>query len=147
MKEEFFGLLCGCTLLPAFLHAQTERPNIVIVLADDLGWGDVGFHGSEIKTPSLDALVGEGVELERFYTSPISTPTRAGLMTGRYPNRFGVRSAVIPPWREDGLDENEETMADMLARNGYKNRAIIGKWHLGHTKKVHYPMNRLLPMQ
>ena len=63
-------------------------------------------------------------------------------MTGRYPNRFGVRSAVIPPWREDGLDENEETMADMLARNGYKNRAIIGKWHLGHTKKVHYPMNR-----
>ena len=75
-------------LLPAFLHAQTERPNIVIVLADDLGWGDVGFHGSEIKTPCLDALVGEGVELERFYTSPISTPTRAGLMTGRYPNRF-----------------------------------------------------------
>lgn len=97
MKREFFGLLCGCTLLPAFLHAQTERPNIVIVLADDLGWGDVGFHGSEIKTPCLDALVGEGVELERFYTSPISTPTRAGLMTGRYPNRFGVRSAVIPP--------------------------------------------------
>lgn len=142
MKKEFFGLLCGCTLLPAFLHAQTERPNIVIVLADDLGWGDVGFHGSEIKTPCLDALVGEGVELERFYTSPISTPTRAGLMTGRYPNRFGVRSAVIPPWRENGLDENEETMADMLARNGYKNRAIIGKWHLGHTKKVHYPMNR-----
>lgn len=142
MKKEFFGLLCGCTLLPAFLHAQTERPNIVIVLADDLGWGDVGFHGSEIKTPCLDALVGEGVELERFYTSPISTPTRAGLMTGRYPNRFGVRSAVIPPWREDGLDENEETMADMLARNGYKNRAIIGKWHLGHTKKVYYPMNR-----
>ena len=142
MKKEFFGLLCGCTLLPAFLHAQTERPNIVIVFADDLGWGDVGFHGSEIKTPCLDALVGEGVELERFYTSPISTPTRAGLMTGRYPNRFGVRSAVIPPWREDGLDENEETMADMLARNGYKNRAIIGKWHLGHTKKVHYPMNR-----
>ena len=142
MKKEFFGLLCGCTLLPAFLHEQTERPNIVIVLADDLGWGDVGFHGSEIKTPCLDALVGEGVELERFYTSPISTPTRAGLMTGRYPNRFGVRSAVIPPWREDGLDENEETMADMLAHNGYKNRAIIGKWHLGHTKKVHYPMNR-----
>ncbi len=60
MKKEFFGLLCGCTLLPAFLHAQTERPNIVIVLADDLGWGDVGFHGSEIKTPCLDALVGEG---------------------------------------------------------------------------------------
>lgn len=142
MKKEFFGLLCGCTLLPACLHAQAERPNIVIVLADDLGWGDVGFHGSEIKTPCLDALAEQGVELERFYTAPLSTPTRAGLMTGRYPNRFGIRTAVIPPWREDGLDENEETLADMLARNGYKNRAIIGKWHLGHTKKVHYPMNR-----
>jgi len=110
---------------------QVERPNIVIVLADDLGWGDVGFHGSEIKTPCLNALAAEGVVLDRFYTAPISTPTRAGLMTGRYPNRFGIRTTVIPPWREDGLDENEETLADMLARNGYSNRAIIGKWHLG----------------
>ena len=109
---------------------QVERPNIVIVLADDLGWGDVGFHGSEIKTPCLNALAAEGVVLDRFYTAPISTPTRAGLMTGRYPNRFGIRTTVIPPWREDGLDENEETLADMLARNGYSNRAIIGKWHL-----------------
>ena len=121
---------------------QVERPNIVIVLADDLGWGDVGFHGSEIKTPCLNALAAEGVVLDRFYTAPISTPTRAGLMTGRYPNRFGIRTTVIPPWREDGLDENEETLADMLARNGYSNRAIIGKWHLGHTRKVHYPINR-----
>ena len=121
---------------------QVERPNIVIVLADDLGWGDVGFHGSEIKTPCLNALAAEEVVLDRFYTAPISTPTRAGLMTGRYPNRFGIRTTVIPPWREDGLDENEETLADMLARNGYSNRAIIGKWHLGHTRKVHYPINR-----
>ena len=79
---------------------QVERPNIVIVLADDLGWGDVGFHGSEIKTPCLNALAAEGVVLDRFYTAPISTPTRAGLMTGRYPNRFGIRTTVIPPWRE-----------------------------------------------
>ena len=77
---------------------QVERPNIVIVLADDLGWGDVGFHGSEIKTPCLNALAAEGVVLDRFYTAPISTPTRAGLMTGRYPNRFGIRTTVIPPW-------------------------------------------------
>lgn len=64
---------------------QVERPNIVIVLADDLGWGDVGFHGSEIKTPCLNALAAEGVVLDRFYTAPISTPTRAGLMTGVIP--------------------------------------------------------------
>ena len=123
MKEEFLVCFVDVLCFRHFFMRRQSVPILLIVLADDLGWGDVGFHGSEIKTPSLDALVGEGVELERFYTSPISTPTRAGLMTGRYPNRFGVRSAVIPPWREDGLDENEETMADMLARNGYKKQS------------------------
>ena len=142
MRKEFLTLFCGCGLFPAGMQAQQERPNIVIVLADDLGWGDVGFHGSKIKTPCLDALAKEGVELDRFYTAPISSPTRAGLLTGRYPNRFGIRTAVIPPWRKDGLDESEETLADLLERNGYKNRAIIGKWHLGHTYKAHYPLNR-----
>lgn len=142
MNKRLLTLLAGVGTLPACAFAQQERPNIVIVLADDLGWGDVGFHGSEIKTPCLDALADEGVELDRFYTAPISSPTRAGLLTGRYPNRFGIRTAVIPPWREDGLDENEETLADLLERNGYKNRAIIGKWHLGHTRKAHYPLNR-----
>ena len=127
---------------PLFAETSHNTPNIVIVLADDLGWGDVGFHGSNIKTPCLDNLVNEGVELTRFYTAPISTPTRAGLLTGRYPNRFGFRTAVIPPWRKDGLDVNEETLADLLGRNGYKNRAIIGKWHLGHTYVEHYPMSR-----
>lgn len=135
-------LLCGCALAPLMSNAAKHNPNIVIVVADDLGWGDVGFHGSEIKTPCLDSLAREGVELERFYTSPISSPTRAGLMTGRYPNRFGFRDAVIPPWREDGLDAGEETIADMLGRNGYTNRAIIGKWHLGHTREEHYPLHR-----
>lgn len=131
------------TCIAAPLLAQTsQKPNIVIILADDLGWGDVGFHGSDIKTPCLDNLVNEGVELTRFYTAPISSPTRAGLLTGRYPNRFGFRTAVIPPWREDGLDINEETIADLLELNGYRNRAIIGKWHLGHTYVEHYPLSR-----
>ena len=140
--KKVMTLLWGCGMFPVCLQAQSERPNIVIVLADDLGWGDVGFHGSDIKTPCLDVLAEEGVVLDRFYTAPVSSPTRAGLLTGRYPNRFGIRKAVIPPWREDGLDEREETLADLLGRNGYKHRAVIGKWHLGHTRKVHYPLNR-----
>lgn len=135
-------ILGSCFLAPLMLQAQPSKPNIVIILADDLGWGDVGFHGSSIQTPCLDQLVDEGVELSRFYTSPISSPSRAGLLTGRYPNRFGFRQAVIPPWRKDGLDVKEETIANLLERNGYKNRAVIGKWHLGHTYKEHYPMNR-----
>lgn len=135
-------MLLGTLFTVPMLMQSKTNPNIVIILADDLGWGDVGFHGSDIKTPCIDNLVKEGVELTRFYTAPISSPTRAGILTGRYPNRFGFRTAVIPPWREDGLDANEETLANLLERNGYKNRAVIGKWHLGHTYAEHYPLSR-----
>lgn len=121
---------------------KQERPNIVVIVADDLGWGDVGFHQSTIKTPSLDRMAKQGIILDRFYTAPVSSPTRAGLMTGRYPNRFGIRKTVIPPWRDYGLDETEETMADVLADAGYQHRGMIGKWHLGHGRKVYYPLNR-----
>ena len=119
-----------------------EKPNVVIILADDLGWGDVGYHGSQIRTPNIDRLAEQGIQMERYYTAPISTPARAGILTGRYPSRFGIREAVIPPWRQDGLDENERTMANVLGENGYEHRAAIGKWHLGHTRMVHYPLNR-----
>ncbi|MDR2472234.1 MAG: arylsulfatase, partial [Tannerella sp.] len=127
----------------ACAQAQTQpKPNIVIIVADDLGWGSVGYHGSDIKTPNLDLLARTGVELNRFYTAPISSPTRAGLLTGRYPNRFGIRENVIPPWRDFGLDPEEETLPEMLAKAGYNNRAIIGKWHLGHSRKIYYPLNQ-----
>lgn len=121
-------------------QAQEQRPNIVIVLADDLGWGDVGYHGSEIMTPNLDKLSEEAVVLNRFYVAPVCSPTRAGLLTGRYPDRFGLRETVIPPWRDFGLDPNEELLPEMLASAGYKNRAILGKWHLGHSSKKYYPL-------
>jgi arylsulfatase B len=136
----FLYSLGGAALLSQPVSA--ERPNIVIILADDMGWGDVGFHGSAISTPNIDRLAGKGIQLDRFYTAPVSSPTRAGLMTGRYPSRFGIRKTVIPPWREYGLDETEETLADVLAKEGYVNRAMIGKWHLGHARKAYYPLNR-----
>ena len=117
-------------------------PNIVILLADDLGWNDVGYHGSDIRTPRIDAFVKEGVELDRFYACPVCTPTRAGLMTGRFPNRFGLRSGVITPWRKAGLPVEEETMADVLGRAGYKRRACFGKWHLGHHQRAWHPLQR-----
>jgi arylsulfatase B len=119
-----------------------KKMNIVIVLADDLGWGDVGFHGSDIQTPNLDKLAADGIVMNRFYTAPVSSPTRAGLLTGRYPNRFGLRQTVIPPWRDFGLDVEEETLADMLGKAGYPNRAIVGKWHLGHSRRAYYPLER-----
>lgn len=119
-----------------------EKPNVVIILADDLGYGDISMHGSQIQTPNIDRIASEGIELCRHYAAPVSSPTRAGLMTGRYPSRFGIRETVIPPWREYGLPEGEETMADVLGRNGYENRAMIGKWHLGHGRQAFYPLNR-----
>jgi len=128
--------------LSATVSAKTAKPNVIIIVADDLGWGDVGYHGSFINTPNIDRLASEGIELDRYYSAPISSPARAGIMTGRYPSRFGFREAVIPPWRECGLDEGERTIADMLAENGYAHRAAIGKWHLGHTHLCHYPLNR-----
>ncbi len=129
-------------VLPSCSANADKNPNIVFIVADDLGWKDVGYHGSEVATPNIDNLCERGIEMNRFYTAPVSSPTRAGLMTGRYPSRFGIRETVIPPWREYGLDETEETIADMLGDAGYKHRAMIGKWHLGHGRKAYYPLNR-----
>lgn len=135
------ALFSGC-INTLTAQSKNKKPNIIIILADDLGWGDVGFHGSNTKTPNLDKLAKDGIQMNRFYTAPISSPTRAGLLTGRYPNRFGLRETVIPPWRDFGLDTEEELLPQMLGKAGYSNRAIIGKWHLGHSRKEYYPLNR-----
>lgn len=111
-------------------------------MADDLGNGDVGYHGSDIKTPNIDRLAKEGIMLNRFYVAPVCSPTRAGLLTGRYPNRFGLRETVIPPWRDFGVDTTEVFLPELLAGAGYKNRAVLGKWHLGHSRKAYHPLNR-----
>ena len=83
--------------------ASAPRPNIIYILADDLGWGDVGWHGSEIRTPNLDALAKAGSRLEQFYVQPVCSPTRAALLTGRYPMRYGLQVGVVRPWARYGL--------------------------------------------
>jgi len=128
------------------LYAQksklnARKPNIIIILADDLGWGDLGYHGSDIMTPNIDRLSKEGIILNRYYTAPICSPTRAGLMMGRYPNRVGIRQATIPPWSDFGLDTSEVILPQMLSQVGYKNRALLGKWHLGELIQYN-PMRR-----
>jgi arylsulfatase A-like enzyme len=83
------------TIVPA--NGAENKPNIVYIVADDLGWKDVGFNGSsDIKTPNIDKLVATGARLEQFYAQPMSTPTRAALLTGRYPCRYGLQTIVIP---------------------------------------------------
>ncbi|MBK1877704.1 sulfatase-like hydrolase/transferase [Pelagicoccus mobilis] len=133
-----FAFLCFCTAVKA-----TEQPNVVIILADDLGWNSVGWHNREVmKTPNLDRLCAEGIELDRFYVSPMCSPTRAGLLTGRYPIRYGRARAVISPWREVGLPASETTLAEALSEVGYERRGIFGKWHLGHWKREWQPNSR-----
>ena len=117
-------------------------PNIVIVVADDLGRRDVSFHGGELPTPNIDRIAREGVALERFYSAPVCSPTRAGLLTGRYPIRYGLMRSVIPPWRDYGLDTDEVLLPELLAEAGYAARGIFGKWHLGHTSVRFHPLRR-----
>ena len=138
-------ILQGCSSATGPGADNAAAPNIVILLADDLGWTDVSFHGGNIATPNIDRIAAEGAELRRFYVAPICSPTRAGLMTGRYPIRYGAMRAVYPPWRQGGMDLSEWTMADILAEADYKHRAVFGKWHLGHSDKKYkkyHPLRR-----
>ncbi|MEM7474096.1 MAG: sulfatase-like hydrolase/transferase [Planctomycetota bacterium] len=133
--------------LPPTLGIELERgfsltkPNIVLIVVDDLGWNDVGYHNSEMHTPNIDRFVQENIELKRFYVAPQCSPTRAGLLTGRYPHRFGMLDHVISPTQNDGLPESEYTVAEMLGDSGYEDRAMIGKWHLGLRSKIFHPLN------
>jgi arylsulfatase A-like enzyme len=114
--------------LPAAAAEPTRPPNFLIVIADDLGWHDIGYHGSEIRTPHLDRLAKAGVRLERHYVYPTCSPTRAGLLTGRNPSRFGIHDAIDPQSRES-LPHDTLTLARLLQSRGYAT-ALCGKWHL-----------------
>ena len=120
---------------------QTRPPNIVLLVADDMGYADIGVHGSkDIPTPNIDALAQAGVRFtDAYVTGPYCSPTRAGLLTGRYPQRFG-HEFNIGPEGEFGLPLSETTLADRLRAAGYRT-AVFGKWHLGAGEKFH-PMSR-----
>ncbi|MEP0068683.1 arylsulfatase [Pyruvatibacter sp.] len=115
-------------------------PNIVIIMADDLGWNDVGYHGSEIRTPVLDKLAADGVELDRFYAQPSCSPTRAALMTGKSPLRLGI-AAPLSKNNPTGLPIEETTLAERLKARGYQT-ALVGKWHLGARHRAYLPNAR-----
>lgn len=119
---------------------NAKKPNIVVILADDLGYADVGFHGcKDIPTPNLDALAKQGVRCTNGYVSgPYCSPTRAGLLTGRYQTRFGHE--FNPGGGKQGLPVDQTTMAQYLKKLGYVT-ALVGKWHLGGEPNMH-PMAR-----
>ena len=124
--------------------AQMRRPNIVIIVADDMGYGDIGVHGSkDIPTPNIDSLAKTGIRFtDAYVTGPYCSPTRAGLMTGKYPQRFGheFNIGMAAEHADVGLPTNETTMADRLKAAGY-HTAVFGKWHLGSAPRFH-PLER-----
>jgi arylsulfatase A-like enzyme len=149
-----FRLLAGLLLAlfavtsPQAAPAQTDtqpivgsKPNIVVILADDLGNADLGYRGSDIQTPNIDALAQEGVRLENFHGEPVCTPARAALMTGRYPMRHGLQTLVIFPNHSYGLPTDERTLPQALKDAGYATY-MVGKWHLGHADQKFWPQNR-----
>ncbi|MDF1815737.1 MAG: sulfatase [Verrucomicrobiales bacterium] len=132
----FLISLCGFV----FGAKTAERPNIVLIYADDLGWGDLSCYGNgKYKTPHIDQMAAEGARLESFYVAtPSCAPSRVALLTGRFPYRTGVPSNPTPDaGRDHGIHQNETTLAELLKPQGYTS-TIIGKWHLGHLED-YYP--------
>ena len=122
--------------------AAFAQPNIVFIFADDLGVGDVGAHGGKtINTPNIDALAANGVLFEQAYaTHPVCSPSRAGLMTGRYQQRHGWEFNPAARIETSGMDAEQITLADVLKESGYTT-SMVGKWHLGYLSQFH-PLNR-----
>ncbi len=118
-----------------------DLPNIVFIFADDLGYGDIGtFGATDIATPNIDRIAAEGIKFTSFLSaSPVCSPSRAGLLTGRMPQRMGINSVFFPE-SLTGMDPEEITMAEVLKTKGYRT-GIVGKWHLGHLEK-YLPLNQ-----
>jgi arylsulfatase A-like enzyme len=130
-----------CVVTFGTAHAADPKPNIVFIMADDLGNADLGYRGGAMKTPNIDRLAQEGVRLESFYGEPVCTPSRAALMTGRYPMRYGLQTLVIFPSHTYGLPTDERTLPQALREAGYTT-LMTGKWHLGHADRKYWPQNR-----
>ncbi len=146
MRRRVFLKMSSLAIAGSFCANQSAKAvdsqqyNLLVFIADDLGWNDVGYHGSEIQTPSIDALVASGVELDRHYAYPVCSPTRAAFLTGRYGYNNGITSVLSDSTL--GLSLGEHTMAQTFSDAGFQTWGL-GKWHLGGDLcDSYHPNNR-----
>ncbi len=151
MRTATIRSLLFFVVFAAFLGTAAERPHIILIMVDDMGFSDLGYHGGEIDTPNLDSLAHEGVRFSQFYNSGRCCPTRASLMTGLHPHQTGVgwmtqsprsnRGEKEPPAYQGFLNRECTTIAEVLQENGYAT-FLAGKWHLGYNAKDRWPLQR-----
>ena len=128
-----FALVAAILACPLPRAHAAQRPHIVYLMPDDLGWQDLGYLGKEIRTPNIDRIADGARRLNQFYVQPHSSQTRAAVMTGRYPFRYGLQTQSILPQSTYGLPAEERTLAQALKDSGYRT-AFVGKWQLGHAR-------------
>ena len=145
MKRTITSNVTGSLVAVAFLLAlisdaqAADKPNVIVILADDLGYGDLSCYGAnDIATPNIDQMAAEGAKFTSFYVSPVCSPTRAALMTGSHSTRVGI-GGVLFPRNNHGLNPDEVTLPELLKDRGYAT-AIVGKWHLGN-QDMFQPLN------
>lgn len=142
MKYTFLLALC----IQSFLCVSASKkdisqPNIIFILADDMGYSDMSWQGSDIQTPNLDKMKAEGMFLARNYVQPQCTPSRVAFLTGNYPYRYGLHEHIVMSSSYSGIPSEAKTVAEKMKEAGYKT-AIVGKWHVGGTKQSFLPQNQ-----
>ncbi|CAG2177514.1 unnamed protein product [Oppiella nova] len=120
---------------------QSAPPNVIVFMADDMGWTDVGYHSDHVLTPNIDTLAADGIVLNQYYTQRLCSPSRGALLTGVHPIHTGLQNCVILDTQPIGLPLHFKLWPQYLKQYDYATH-IVGKWHLGHMQREHTPTYR-----